>query len=386
MNTRQLYSFKSFFYPFLFLLILTVNITACSVPTCCIKPDVKSKDAISDVKNKPNIHIVAVGDIMLGTNFPDDRLAPNDGKNLLKTIGPILKNADITFGNLEGVLMQGGIAAKKCKNPLSCYVFRSPPHYAQYLKVSGFDVLSLANNHARDFAEEGRSATMQTLDSFGLLHSGRVGDVARWQVKGLSVSLIAFAPFGGSHDLLDIPLAQKQIKAEVERSDLVFVSIHAGAEGKDVMHVPFKHELFYGEDRGDVVEFSHAVIDAGADLVIGHGPHVARAMELYKGRLIAYSLGNFLTYQGIKITGANGVAPILSVTLTADGRFKLGRIISARQYRPEGTLLDKTEEAAKIIQWLTKEDFPDTELVFSKNGMFKPKAHISPRDLAKKVE
>lgn len=379
MNTIFLCSFKSFFYSVLFFLIIAVNITACSLPACCDKAEANLKPSSLPVivKNKPDIHLIAVGDIMLGTNFPDDRLAPNDGINLLKAISPILKNADITFGNLEGVLMQGGIAAKKCKNLTSCYVFRSPPHYAKYLKAAGFDVLSLANNHARDFYEEGRSASMAALDHVGLLHSGRVGDVARWQVKGLAVSLIAFAPFGGSHDLLDIPLAQKQVQAEERRSDLVLVSIHAGAEGKDVMHVPFKHEMFYGEDRGDVVAFSHAVIDAGADLVIGHGPHVARAIELYKGRLIAYSLGNFLTYQGIKITGVNGVAPILSVTLSADGQFKWGRIISARQYRPQGTLLDKTSEAAKIIQQLTEEDFADTALVFSENGMFKTKS-VSP--------
>lgn len=324
------------------------------------------------VKKKPDIRITAVGDIMLGTNFPDDRLAPNDGVNLLKSITPILKNADITFGNLEGVLMEGGVAAKKCKNPVSCYVFRSPPYYAKYLKLAGFDVLSLANNHARDFGEEGRSATMAALDAVGLLHSGRVGDVARWKVKGVSISLVAFAPFGGSHDLLDIPLAQKQIKAEVKQSDLVLVSIHAGAEGSDVMRIPFTSEMFYGEDRGDVVAFSHAVIDVGADLVIGHGPHVPRAMELYKNRLIAYSLGNFTTYQGIRISGENGLAPVLTVTLSANGTFKEGKILSSRQYRPEGTLLDKTHKVAKIIAELTAKDFPNTPLHFLNNGNIKP--------------
>jgi len=344
--------------------ILSLSLIACSssVPVCCAKPS---------VKKKADIHIMAVGDIMLGTNFPDDRLAPNDGVHLLNAMMPILSRADITFGNLEGVLMQGGIAAKKCKNPWSCYVFRSPPHYAQYLKTAGFDVLSLANNHARDFGEEGRSATMMALDNVGLRHSGRVGDVARWRVKGTSVALIAFAPFGGSHDLLDIPLAQKQVQQEAAKSDLVIVSIHAGAEGKDVMHIPFAHEMFYGEDRGDVVEFSRAVVDAGADLVIGHGPHVPRAMELYKERLIAYSLGNFLTYQGIKISGNNGVAPILSVTVSATGGFKHGRIISARQHRPEGTKLDRTEKAAKIIAQLTQEDFPNTPLIFAEKGVVK---------------
>jgi len=349
------------------LFVFTLSLTACSA----YKPGNVGKQVKASTK-KADIHIMAVGDIMLGTNFPDDRLAPNDGIYLLDAMTPILKKADITFGNLEGVLMQGGVAAKKCKNPLSCYVFRSPPHYAQYLKTAGFDVLSLANNHARDFGEEGRSATMAALDHVGLLHSGRVGDVARWQVNGTSVSLIAFAPFGGSHDLLDIPLAQKQVRHEAAKSDLVLVSIHAGAEGKDVMHIPFTHEMFYGEDRGDVVKFSHAVVDAGADLVIGHGPHVPRAMELYKKRLIAYSLGNFLTYQGIKISGDNGIAPILSVTVSAAGMFKHGRIISARQHRPEGTRLDRKGKAAKIIAQLSKEDFPNTPLFFTENGGVKP--------------
>ena len=144
-------------------------------------------------------------------------------------------------------------------------------------------------------------------------------------------------------------------------------------EGKYVQHIPFKHEMFYGEDRGDVVKFSRAVIDAGADLVIGHGPHVPRAMELYKNRLIAYSLGNFLTYQGIRITGDNGLAPVLTVTLSPDGSFKEGQIISARQYRPEGTQVDRTHEAAKLIEKLTKEDFPETQIKFLKDGIFKLK-------------
>jgi len=353
-------------YLFSFLAVtLFVSLTGCAV-----KPD---KSQIPTVKPKPDITITAVGDIMLGTDFPDNRLAPNDGAHLLRALTPILSNADITFGNLEGVLLEGGEVAKKCKNSSSCYVFRSPPHYAKYLKIAGFDVLSLANNHARDFGEEGRTASMQALDVVGLLHSGLAGDVAQWQVKGLNVAWIAFAPFGGSHDLLDIPLAQKQVKELAANSDLVLVSIHAGAEGKEVSHIPFKNEMFYGEDRGDVVKFSHAVIDAGADLVIGHGPHVPRAMELYKNRLIAYSLGNFLTYQGIRITGDNGVAPILTVTLSADGNFKRGEIISARQYRPQGTQLDKSQKAARIIKQLTEDDFPQTPLDISKNGLIMPR-------------
>lgn len=356
------------FFP-LFVLSLSLSLAGCTTPVCCGIPESAPIEPL--IKKKQDIRITAVGDIMLGTNFPNDRLAPNDGAMLLEAMTPYLNQADITFGNLEGVLLDGGEAAKKCKNSSSCYVFRSPPYYANYLRKAGFDVLSLANNHARDFGEEGRTASMEALDTAKLRHSGRVDDIAHLTVNGSSVAFIAYAPFGGSHDLLDIPLAVKQIKELAKNSDLVFVSIHAGAEGKDVQHVPFKNEMFYGEDRGDVVKFSRAVIDAGADLVIGHGPHVPRAMELYKNRLIAYSLGNFLTYQGIRITGENGVAPILNVTLSADGEFKKGQIISARQYRPEGTQLDKKGEAAKIIQQLTKVDFPETQIEFLKDGIFK---------------
>lgn len=361
---------KTFSLLFLF---FSAFLSACSTPVCCNKPEIHTKVFIPVVKKPVDIQIVAVGDIMMGTDFPDDRRAPNDGVALLDAMKPTLMDADITFGNLEGVLLQGGEPAKKCRSAASCYVFRSPPYYAEYLKTAGFDVMSLANNHARDFGEEGRTATMQALDMAGLRHSGRVGDIAQWQVKGLKVAWIAYAPFGGSFDLLDIPLAMKQVKELSEQNDLTFVSIHAGAEGKDVAHVPFKNEMFYSEDRGDVVKFSHAVIDAGADLVIGHGPHVPRALELYKNRLIAYSLGNFLTYQGIRITGNNGLAPVLKVTLSSSGELKQGQIVSARQYRPQGTQMDKSNEAAKVIEQLTKEDFPNTQLIFLKNGQFKVK-------------
>lgn len=310
---------------------------------------------------------------MLGTNYPDDRLAPDDGKLLLASITPLLKTADVTFANLEGVLLEGGVAAKQCKSSKSCYVFRSPPHYANYLKEAGIDVLSLANNHARDFGEEGRGSTMAILGAKGLYHSGRIGDVARMTVKGLKVSFIAYAPFGGSHDMLDIPLMQSQIKALAQTSDVVIVSMHGGAEGKDVMRIPFKNEVFYGEDRGDVVAFSHAAIDVGADMVIGHGPHVPRALELYKGRLIAYSLGNFATYQGINITAENGQAPVLTVTLAADGLFKHGKITSTRQFRPAGNQIDSAHSAAKTMSKLTRLDFPETPLHISSDGEIKLK-------------
>ena len=108
------------------------------------------------------------------------------------------------------------------------------------------------------------------------------------------------------------------------KHDIVIVSFHGGAEGNGAEVLPFAREIFAGEDRGNVVEFARAMIDAGADIVLGHGPHVVRPMEIYTDRLIAYSLGNFATYYGISVEGIRGIAPILLVTLDDEGQVRLG--------------------------------------------------------------
>jgi len=321
--------------------------------------------------------VSAVGDIMLGTDFPKNHLPPDNGQYLLSGVAPILMAADITFGNFEGTLLSGGEPAKQCRNPARCYVFRTPPEYAQNLLEAGFDVMSLANNHARDFGDEGRTSSMTVLSQAGIQHSGLEGDFASWQAKGKSIGLIAFAPFRGANNPLDIEAAQDTVRAFKAEHDLVLVSMHMGAEGETATRIPFAEELFHGENRGDVVLFSRAVVEAGADLVLGHGPHVPRAVELYQGRLIAYSLGNFCTYYGINVRGKNGLAPILNVTLYDDGEFKSGQIISARQIRPDGPTLDPQHTAAKLIAELTRLDFPNTPLEISNEGLISVKTTVS---------
>lgn len=345
------------------------------------KPDHQAANFVS-IKNKPNaiINIMAVGDIMLGTDYPDYRLAPNDGKDLLSNVASILSKADITFGNLEGTFGTAGTAEKSCPDVTRCYVFRMPPHYAQYLKDSGFDVLSLANNHARDFGDSGRLLTMATLDQYGIQHSGLMGDIASWQIKGLKIVLIAFAPFRDSHDFLDFDYVQKTISKYSSLYDIVIVSFHAGAEGDTFSHVPFETEYFHGENRGDVARFAHIAIDAGADILLGHGPHVPRALELYQGKIIAYSLGNFCTTLGIKVSGKNGLAPILSVNVDKNGDFKSGKIISARQLRPSGPVLDSKHQAARMVKQLTEQDFPTTSLEIDAIGNIKLKPTKNPKN------
>jgi hypothetical protein len=318
------------------------------------------------------ITIAAAGDIMLGTDYPENRLAEDDGQSLLGDVAPVFSSADIAFGNLEGVLMDGGKPVKSCKDPSACYLFRSPAHYADLLADAGFTVMSLANNHGRDFGEPGRTASMAALDAAGIRHSGRIGDIATWPNGRIKVALIAFAPFTNSYPMLDLDAARSEIAALDETFDLIIVSFHGGAEGQDATHVPFSRETYFGEDRGDVVEFSHAMIDAGADLLVGHGPHVPRALEIYNGRLIAYSLGNFATYYGISISEEKGLAPILVATIDGNGRFVNGEIISAIQVRPNGPRLDEQHRAYERIWELTEQDFDGGGIRFQNSGIFFP--------------
>jgi hypothetical protein len=232
--------------------------------------------------------------------------------------------------------------------------------------------MSLANNHARDFGEDGRLASMHTLATAGIYHSGLEGDFASTTVNGLRVALLAYAVTVNSNLLLDYEIAAATVAEQAARHDIVIISFHGGAEGRDVMHLPFAEEEYFGEPRGDVVRFARLMVDAGADLVLGHGPHVVRAMEVYKERLIAYSLGNFATYYGISVDGDKGVAPILVSTLDETGRFVAGQIHSTVQIRPAGPSFDADNRALKLIQKLSIEDFGTPGLRFSADGAIVP--------------
>ena len=314
------------------------------------------------------ISIAAVGDMMIGTDYPKNHLPDDDGVSFFSAVTPSLTSADIAFGNLEGVLVDGGEPGKKCKNADACYLFRSPTRYAEHYRAAGFDVLSLANNHARDFGEEGRTSTMLALDAVGIHHSGREGEFASFEVNGLQVAVLSYAVTKNSNMLLDYVLAEQTVSEFAATHDIVIVTFHGGAEGASMMHVPFAEEEYYGEPRGDVVLFARCMVDAGADLVLGHGPHVVRGMERYKDRLIAYSLGNFATYYGISVDGVKGIAPILTTTLDGEGRFVEGKIVSTVQLRPDGPSIDAQNRALNLIRGLSIEDFGDPGITFTPDG------------------
>ncbi len=328
------------------------------------------------------ISLAVVGDMMLGTDYPENRLPDDDAAGFLAAVAPILRSADLTIGNLEGVLLDGGEPRKVCSTASACFLFRSPVRYARHFVDAGFDVLSLANNHARDFGEEGRSATMRVLEAEGIAHSGREGDFASLVVNDLKVAVLAFAVTQKSNLLHDYDLAAEIVLQHAVTHDIVVVSFHGGAEGNDVTRLPFGEEEYYNEPRGDVVRFARTMVDAGADLVFGHGPHVVRAMERYQDRLIAYSLGNFATYYGISVDGLNGIAPILVATLDGEGRFLEGRLHSTVQIRPAGPQPDSSAAALRLIRDLSVQDFGTPGIAFEDDGRILPveRATVRERD------
>lgn len=318
------------------------------------------------------ISIAAVGDMMIGTDYPQDHLPDDDGVGFLAAVTAVIAAADIAIGNLEGVLIDGGEPGKKCSNPAACYLFRSPTRYAEHYRNAGFDALSLANNHARDFGEDGRSSSMDALRAADIRHSGREGTTAVLRRGDIVVAFLAFAVTKNSNMLLDYELAFDMIAAHAEEHDIVIVSFHGGAEGAGATHIPFAEEEYYDEPRGDVVWFARGAVDAGADLVLGHGPHVVRGMERYKERLIAYSLGNFATYYGISVAGIKGIAAILTTTLDGNGKFIAGQISSTVQLRPAGPSIDEKQRALNLLRGLSIDDFGNPGLRFLPDGKLIP--------------
>ena len=316
------------------------------------------------------VSIIGVGDIMMGTNYPEDKLPPNDGSHLLRNVESILQDSDVTFGNLEGTLLNDGGVPKKCKDPKVCYAFRTPVRYVRNLVNAGFDMMSLANNHAGDMGDPGRISSIHTLDSVNILHAGQLTyPTVIFEKDSIKYGLAAFAPNSNCVDINDLAGAIEIVKKLDSICDIVIVSFHGGAEGAQYQTVPRTNEMFYGEKRGDVYKFSHTLIDSGADIVFGHGPHVTRAMEVYNDRFIAYSLGNFCTYRGISVNGVNGLAPIVKVFTDKTGKFFYGKIIPTYQTYDTGVRIDPQNQVIKIIQELTKKDFPESQIRIDDNGL-----------------
>ncbi len=330
------------------------------------------------------VTVAFVGDINLGTLTLPDGVPPDSGRGLLAEARPWLAG-DLVVGNFEGVLGDSGTTYKcgprgvrvsgdqpavrpdsvpqrrRPYPPRPCYAFLTPTHHAPALREAGFTHLNLANNHANDFGAVARERTEAIFDSLSLGHYGPLGRIAIDTVRRgdsvNTVALVGFATYPHAYDLLDIARSAAVVDSVRGLADLVIVTFHGGAEGSQAIHVPDTAEWLGREPRGELRRWARAVIDAGADGVVGHGPHVLRGIEFYRRKPIAYSLGNFLTYRGFNLSGPLGITGVLQLELTGSGDFRAGRLVPLVQRPRAGPAPDPAGAALELVRRLSLEDF-----------------------------
>jgi len=321
------------------------------------------------ISSNHGIKIKAVGDIVPGTDFPDkSRLPARGGEQLFEQVSTYLNDTDLLFGNYESTFTDYPKTRKNTSRKM-VFAFRTPPAFAADLKKAGFDILNIANNHSNDFYEKGFQDTAKNIKAADMLFTGFKNEINTTEKNGLRIAFIGFSYLDFHNSILDYSHTANIIKKAVQQADIVIVSVHGGAEGVSAVHIENKNENFYGENRGNLVKFSHLAIDSGADLVLGHGPHVPRAMELYKERLIAYSLGNFIGYHVFSINSYTSYSLILEVNLDKTGKFETGKIIPLILSSEGIPHYDAEGRSIKLIKNLMDNDIKNKNLILNNEGI-----------------
>ncbi|MEH2315385.1 MAG: CapA family protein [Nostoc sp.] len=313
------------------------------------------------------ITIKAVGDIIPGTNFPNYRLPRFRDQLLPKSVRTQLQGSDILFGNFESSLTNYPYTAKDISNG-QVFAFRSPPAYAQLFAEAGFNVFNMANNHAMDFGTVGFKDTKKNLEAVGIATLGHKNQILYLEANNISVAMIGFSPYEIYNSIHNLGVAQKLVAEAKKKANIIIVSMHAGAEGTAALQVKNQAEFFYGENRGNSIKFARNMIDVGADLVLGHGPHVPRAMEIYKGKIIAYSLGNFLGYRTLSTNAQTGDSMILEVKLNPAGNLVSSKIIPVRMDRQGIPHIDQRFQTVRLMRYLNNQAFPKNPVKINKKG------------------
>ena len=313
------------------------------------------------------LSVIGVGDLMLGTSFPDSTtLSPNPEK-LLTHVEEIIRSADLSVANFEACMIDEGGEPKECWGKTErCFIFRMPESYVHIITDAGFDAISLANNHVRDMGYQAYRRTMQVCDEAGLHHAGIYDSPSSIITRnGVRFGFAAFSPHWATSRMQNDENVIDVITDLKANCDIVVVMFHGGGEGQEYNHTSRENENYNGEVRGDVYHFSHTARDSGADIVFGSGPHVTRAVELYKDRFIAYSLGNFCTYRRFNLEGSRGYAPIMKVYTNSEGEFLKADAIAIKQLYPGYPVLDPSNRAIKELRTLTEQDFPEMDSVLT---------------------
>ncbi len=291
--------------------------------------------------------MTAVGDVRISQAFIHDHL---------DAIKRLTLRGDVVFANFEGVLAE-------VPDP-DLWRFCVPFEVMGLLSGMGLNTLSLANNHSLDLGADAYATTALALAREGFRVAARAGRGAVAEVKGRRVRVVGFS-FDAPNNVNDLDAIPSIIGKKGD--EIVIVSAHMGGENRLGYLVPRDVEHFGKEERGDVVRFSRAAIDAGADLVLGHGPNIPRGIELYKGKLIVYSLGNLVfDYPGAAFH-LHAPAYSISIALSDRGDFVSARIDSydLRYGIPEP---DSSRHAYRMIRNLTLSNLGERSLVFPGDG------------------
>jgi poly-gamma-glutamate synthesis protein (capsule biosynthesis protein) len=323
------------------LLIITLLLLIASADT--VSADNDSLPA-SAPKLKDSVRLVAVGDILLGRGI-GTRIKKFGTSWLLENVEQTLLNGDICFGNLESPL-----TLRNNKNATG-FVSRGDPKMAEVFSDAGFKALAVANNHSMDQNQGGLEDTINNLLKAGIAPvGGGIGPDEPYQARyvesnGLKIAFIGAqniipsdtAPRMAGIARLDTHHQLIEVKKAAQKADFVVVSLHWG---KVNSHYP----------ESSQIELAHKLVDSGADLILGHHPHVLQGMERYNGALIAYSLGNFAFDQNDDVTKRS---VILLVDLMRNGKVSDPIVIPIRldDFRP---VIDSTSNGLKTLDELSE--------------------------------
>ncbi|MCW3014618.1 MAG: CapA family protein, partial [Solirubrobacterales bacterium] len=250
----------------------------------------------------------------------------------------------------------------------NCFAFRAPPRNTTALRRAGVDIVNLANNHAFDFGAVGMGETVTALRRHKVAVTGRPGEITVLPVDGAKVAFVGFAAYPWATSITDLAGVSVVVRRAAARANIVVAFMHTGAEGADKTHTPAGGEEAFGEQRGDSRAFAHTAVTAGADLVLGSGPHVVRGIEIFRKRLIAYSLGNLAGYKNFATGGTLSLSGILRSTVNADGSFLAARLESLTLDATDIPHRDPEARTARLITDLSRADFGTRGVVVRRTG------------------
>lgn len=317
--------------------------------------------AATCIRWRPPIELGWAGDIVVGSHYG---LPPDGGRDQFSHVDHLLRVPDLMIGNYEGTLSRGGSA--RCSGGPLCFIFQAPPERARNLRVAGFDVMNLANNHGLDMGADARRQTVRALERVGIAAAGLPGHVRIVRVQDTTVGIVGMSPYPGTTNMRSTFAIRTLVTDARRRADVVVVAMHAGLEGAAGAQVPRGFD--YGTDTRGA---THAAIEAGADVVFGSGPHVVRGVERYRGRYIIYSSGNFAGWRNFGIGGLTAQSGVVRMTFDHRGRPVAAAWDGVIIRGPGIPHVDRSGDVVRRVASLSRDDFGRRAARFARDGSFR---------------